>query len=159
MASAAYSVHRAALEDNIEFIQHAQIAELLSVEEQTGNSTLISAAEGGSERCTAFLLSLNNPKIDVDAPGLMGNTALHRACRRGHANIVRMLIDAGADVNRANSKLQFPLHVAAFYRQRACVEDLLKCERIDTSVRDGKGRTPAEDTKDSEIADLIRKKP
>ncbi|EKX40794.1 hypothetical protein GUITHDRAFT_75194 [Guillardia theta CCMP2712] len=127
------------------------------MEENTGNSTLISAAEGGSERCTTFLLNLQPPKIDVDAAGMMGNTALHRACRRGHSNIVRMLIEAGADVNKPNSKQQFPLHVAAFYRHRGCVENLLKSDKIDTGVLDRKGRTPAEDTKDPDIAELIRR--
>ena len=59
-----------------------------------------------------------------------------------------------ASLNLANEKLQHPLHFAAFQRHRGCVKIMLDAD-ADTTVKDRKGRTPAEDTKDMVIRDAI----
>ncbi len=59
-----------------------------------------------------------------------------------------------ASLNVCNDKLQYPLHFAAFQRHRGCVKVMLDAD-ADTTVKDRKGRTPAEDTKDVVIRDAI----
>lgn len=53
-------------------------------------------------------------------------SALHEAARLGRTNMVRALIDAGADVNAADAKLQTPLHEAAREGHLTCVRALLE---------------------------------
>ena len=43
-----------------------------------------------------------------------GNTALHEACRGGNASTVRVLLQAGADVNAENHKGSTPLHIFCY---------------------------------------------
>merc|ERR1719424_1662788 len=90
----------------------------------------------------------------LDQKGYMGATAVSRAARRGHADILDVLLAAGANPDIGNDKLQFPLHIAAFHNQTDAVNVLLKWN-ADTYVLDRKGRTPAEDTKDASLRDAI----
>jgi ankyrin repeat protein len=46
---------------------------------------------------------------NVDTPGLFGETALHKACRDGHTDIVKLLITLHADVNK-KSEPTMPLY-------------------------------------------------
>ncbi len=43
-------------------------------------------------------------KIPIDAVDEYGESALMKACRHGHEDIVYLLIENGADVNKINSK-------------------------------------------------------
>jgi len=42
-----------------------------------------------------------------------GDTALHHACRNGDLEVVRVLVEAGADVNCLSDERHFPLYFAA----------------------------------------------
>ncbi|KAH8056674.1 HAD-hyrolase-like protein [Aureococcus anophagefferens] len=77
------------------------------------------------------------------------------SARAGAGNAaLRALLDAGADPNLANDKLQSPLHFAAFKRNPACVAALLDAG-ASTLILDRKGRTPDQDTKDAAIIATI----
>ena len=67
---------------------------------------------------------------------------------------LELLLKAGANPNLSNDKMQYPMHFAAFNNHKECVKILLKYD-ASTYVLDRKGRTPAEDTKDVEIRELI----
>ena len=71
---------------------------------------MASSMEGQIET-VRYLVSL--PQVDVTQGNNRGNTALHVAVRDQHANVVQVLIDAGADVNRRDSNGQTPLHIAS----------------------------------------------
>lgn len=90
----------------------------------------------------------------VNVRGYLGATAVSRAARRGHTNILEKLVAAGADLDIPNDKLQYPLHFAAFQENMEAVELLLK-SGVNTMVLDRKGRIPAEDTKNEAIRDRI----
>eukprot|EP00808_Paulinella_micropora_P026565 g25625.t1 len=141
----------------------------LSAPDRFGNSALIWAAEAGQvqvmeallKRLGAFekgarLAGRKNSIIRrvLDAPGYVGNTALSRACRRGHAEVVRLLLAAGANPDLCNSKLQYPMHFAAFQQHKEVVRVLLD-GGASTYVLDRKGRTPAEDTRCPDIRAAI----
>ena len=120
----------------------------------SGNTPLIWAAETGHVEAVNLLLDV--PGIDVNHRGYLGATALNRAARRGHSEILKLLIRAGADLNMPNDKLQYPLHFAAFKQNAEAVEILLE-HGANTRVLDRKGRTPAEDTRNEAIRDRILK--
>jgi ankyrin repeat protein len=62
-------------------------------------------------------------------------TAIHVAASFGETGIVRMFIDAGADINRVNSSGISPLMIA-IHRQHPEVAALLIASGADTSIRD-----------------------
>ncbi|KAK4534575.1 hypothetical protein CDCA_CDCA02G0600 [Cyanidium caldarium] len=55
-----------------------------------------------------------------------GNTALHMACANGHASIVQLLLERGADASVCNQRGNTALHWAAMNGQLACVQALLR---------------------------------
>ena len=64
---------------------------------------------------------------------------------------------AGTPLDELNDKQQSGLHISAFYMHGGVVRLLLEAG-ADPSIRDRKGRTPAEDTKDASIAAAISAK-
>lgn len=82
-----------------------------------GITPLIAAAYGGSTECVELLLAAgadgnqqpDTPKV-VDGPH--ATTPLLYACDRGHDNIVRLLLDRGADPRTPRSDGELPLQLA-----------------------------------------------
>lgn len=70
----------------------------------------------------------------------VGWTALLAAARRGHADLVRLLLDHQADVNAKSSSLQTPLHGAAWNGHLAVVELLLE-RGADINSQSNSGQT------------------
>jgi hypothetical protein len=71
-----------------------------------------------------------------------GEPALYIAARSGHAAIVRLLIDAGADLSAADREGNTPLHIAA-YGDTAVVRLLLEAG-AHAKARNKAGQTPAD---------------
>lgn len=128
--------------------------ELLAPEDDaSGNTPLIWAADQGKVEVVRYLLTI--PNVDVNYRGYLGSTAMNRAARKGHAEIVRLLAKEGkADMEIPNLKMQYPLHFAAFKLNEDAVDALLECG-ASTLVLDRKGRTPADDTSDARIREKI----
>jgi len=80
------------------------------------NRLVLAAKEGDEDKVIRLLES----GVDVDAPGVVlrvdgqpdGSTALIAAAIKGHVEIVRTLINYGADVNRVNNLGVAPLEAA-----------------------------------------------
>ena len=150
---------RAAFEGDLPTLQHMilndpeglQKHHAREVEDGT-NSALVWASDRGNVDCVETLARMDG--VDLDRKGYLGATALSRAARKGHVDILELLLGLGADPNIGNDKLQYPLHIAAFHNQTDAVRVLLKFH-ADTYVLDRKGRTPAEDTKDQQIREAI----
>ena len=70
-----------------------------------------------------------------------GSTALHAAAAKGHANIVRLLLDGGADALVVDKELRTPLHLVALAGHGLCVKALLDAG-ADPEGRDGTGSSP-----------------
>ncbi|APC72788.1 ankyrin repeat domain-containing protein [Pseudomonas aeruginosa] len=70
---------------------------------------LLEAARRGD---TAQVASLLERKVEVDAPSADGSTPLLLATANDHLAVARQLIEAGADVNRQNSRLDSPYLLA-----------------------------------------------
>lgn len=69
----------------------------IDLEPITGNTCLSCAAEMNHLDVLSAILSFN--LIDVNATDTQNRTALHNAALLGHEDVVRLLIEAGADVN------------------------------------------------------------
>jgi ankyrin repeat protein len=91
-----------------------------------------------------------------------GSTPLHCAVWKGHVEVVRLLLDAGADVNAQNSNTHYggtPLHTAAHGNRRA-VAELLITHGADLHATSCNDRTPLEETtlhNASAVANLLKK--
>jgi ankyrin repeat protein len=127
--------------------------DLLHVPDKSGNTPLIWAADIGHNDVVQHVLQ--DSTVSINHRGYLGSTALSRAARRGHVRILELLLQAGADPNICNNKMQYPLHFAAFKEHMPAVEVLLACEKLNKCVLDRKGRIPADDTRDDAIRRVI----
>ncbi|XP_023994595.1 caskin-2-like [Salvelinus sp. IW2-2015] len=67
------------------------------------------------------------------------NTPLHLAARNGHKDIIRLLLKAGIDINRA-TKAGTALHEASLYGKTEVVRQLLEAG-IDVNIRNTYNQT------------------
>jgi hypothetical protein len=134
----------------------------------TGNTPLIWAANAGHVEVVNYIVNKVSVVQDDEGPpdndnrgneylnvrGYLGATAVSRAACRGHAECVRILAQAGANLDICNDKMQYPLHFAAFKEKVECVQVLLEYQ-ANPLVLDRKGRTPSLDTKNEEIRGIL----
>ena len=158
---------RAAASGDVAALRRLEAAGRLAAEGEEGedrgapdepaNTPLVWAADAGQAAAVEYLLGLE--ATDVNHRGYLGATALCRACRRGHCDVLRLLLGRPeADPNIPNLKAQHPLHFAAFKKNAAAVAVLLledPAGRASTTVVDRKGRTPAEDTSVEGIREAV----
>jgi ankyrin repeat protein len=105
------------------------------------NKEIIKAAKKGDVATLKSLLA-SDRKL-VDARDTDGSTPLHCATWKGHPEVVKALLAAGADVNSVNQNEHWgttPLHAAAHANQ-AVIAQLLIDHGANPS-RDSEGRTP-----------------
>ena len=127
-----------------------------------GNTPLIWAADAGRQGVVEGILGTllaAGPAAAavtaVNARGYLGATAVSRAARRGHSDVLRLLCAVpGIDLDTPNIKMQTPLHFAAFKRHEDAVRVLLEAGANPRAL-DRKGRTPDQDTDVAAIRDLI----
>lgn len=126
----------------------------IEVTDARGYTPLVLASYNGQLSTTALLLA-QGARVDGvhDAPG---NTALMGVCFKGYAEIARLLIDAGADVNRRNGVGQTALMMAALFNQTAII-DLLLEKGADASVTDAAGNSVRSLAESQGNADLARR--
>ncbi|KAJ6819695.1 uncharacterized protein M6B38_400810 [Iris pallida] len=100
------------------------------------------AARNADARALAALLSDESTSRDPDAEDGDGRTALHFAAGLGSEDCIRILAEAGADVERKERSGGglTPLHVAAGYARPGAVKALLELG-ADPETADDRGRT------------------
>ena len=79
-------------------------------------------------------------RIHLQSRDPVGMTALHLATWGGHPEIVRLLLERGADVNAQDGGGQTPVSLAARWG-RSDLMDIFLAHGADTSIRDDQGRT------------------
>ena len=89
---------------------------------------LFTAARAGSVPIFQSALSHSTPssKNIANLTNQSGNSLLMLASYHGHAPLVRLLLQYGADPNRLNDRGQSPLAGTVFKNERECVEVLLE---------------------------------
>ncbi|KAJ3126839.1 hypothetical protein HK100_010053 [Physocladia obscura] len=82
----------------------------VNVRDKLNQTALHRVAAKGSIPVLTLLLALEN--INLDTQDRAGNAPLHIAIENGHAEIARVLIEAGADLDLQNEEKQLPLSLA-----------------------------------------------
>ena len=83
---------------------------LVGVTENAGHTCLTAAATNGHTETVRYLVGLK--EVEVDHTDDEDGTALHWAAENNHADVVQVLIDAGADIEVRNNGGNSPLHFA-----------------------------------------------
>jgi len=145
----------AATKDDTSSLEKMDPTALSSVDEM-GQTPLIWAANAGNLAVVNHLLLNTAGVVDnINTRGYLGNTAISRAARHGHVDVLHALLKHGANMEVCNNKQQYPLHFAAFKHKLEAVNVLLH-HGASPLVLDRKGRTPAEDTSNEEIRTIVR---
>ena len=74
-------------------------------------SLVIAGSDGDLDRVKAAV----SGGEDIDGRDSEWNTALHEACRKGHVDIVKYLLDNGANTELTNIFDRTPLYLACKY--------------------------------------------
>jgi ankyrin repeat protein len=108
----------------------------------------------------AALLIERDAEVDALGRGWMTGTAMHSAVSRLQSDVVRILLEAGANPNVRQSAGWTPLHAAAANGDRVSV-DLLLDAGADVTATNDEGRSVndlAAESSDEATADRIRSK-
>jgi tetratricopeptide (TPR) repeat protein len=126
---------------DLEIISHMldQNAGLLNCTDIIGDTPLNIATAFNNIAIVRCLLSR---RTDVNVRGVYGRTALHSAGSEGSVEIMRLLINNGAeiDIQTTDERKWTPLHVAAIQGQLSAVETLLEYG-ANPDITDGDGMT------------------
>ena len=120
---------------------------------------VIKAAKSGNAPALKALISADSGLLN--ARDSDDSTPLHCAAWKGHAHVVRLLIDLGADVNAKSANEHYgdtPLHAAAHGNQRP-VAEILIARGANIHAVNLAGRTPLAETevhKATAVARLLR---
>lgn len=113
-----------------------------SHDEQKAQALYYSAMNGQVDRVRSLI---NELPVDCKSD-IIGETALHAAVRSGNVEIVKLLIQYGADLMCRNRLDQTPLHLACDNSNPKntfdCAMELLKAEKCDVNAVDKLGLTP-----------------
>ena len=112
------------------------------------NTALHAAADTGNLTLAAKLIERG---ADLTVVGKGGWRPLLMAVYKGHAPVVRILLEAGADVHDE----RMPLHVAAEYGYETIIRSLIEFG-ADVNRLDQRGRTPLDLAGTDGAADLLR---
>ena len=108
------------------------------VTDNEGDTCLILAANFGHTETVRYLVAL--PEVDVNHRGSGGDTALYIASHKVFADVVELLIDAGADIEVTDDKGRSPLHTACLNGNIAVVKMLVKAG-AEVRATDNEGST------------------
>lgn len=123
----------------------------------TGDYPLHLAAEAGHVETVALLFFTEGQSANPDYRNLLGSTALHRATSYSHADVVRELLEHGADVNATNKVGSTALHIAATCGNTTVAKILLEhgaYSHLNTANK--VGMTPLDCARKNSMKDLLR---
>lgn len=103
------------------FGQAAEYFETASMEERAadGITAMHFAAKNNHANMLRIMIDKGaNVNVTEDAPALIGATPLHEACVVGNGDIVRLLMEAGADDSLATQEGETPAHFIAQEKQK-----------------------------------------
>ncbi|XP_049882402.1 oxysterol-binding protein-related protein 1-like [Pectinophora gossypiella] len=123
-------------------------------------SLLYSARHGELKVVNALLEAKKDGKLTLDinckgkSKSNMGWTPLHLATYFGHTDVVKALLEAGADVDDVNDTGDTALHKASFIGNEDLVILLLN-HKADVNIMNGEGRTATDMCKTRDVQRLL----
>ena len=109
--------------------------------EDFGDELLVAAEMGYTKRVQEILESFQNP--DCVSPDEAKESAVFKACKRGHLEVLELLLRAGADLTHPASDGKTPLLIAAEHGQLALVRRLVEAgAHTDLDKETQRGHTP-----------------
>ncbi|KAK0175380.1 hypothetical protein PV327_009132 [Microctonus hyperodae] len=124
-----------------------------------GKIPLLLAVEAGNQSMCRELLAQQAPE-QLRSTTPAGDTALHFAARRRDVDMVRILVDYGAQVDMQNGEGQTPLHIASAEGDETLVKYFYGV-RASASIADHQDRTPmhlAAENGHASVIDLLAEK-
>lgn len=112
------------------------------------------AFDWAKEGCLERLVECLSNNAMVHERDVQGMSLLHWACDRGHLEVVKLLLDRGADSDAKDAEGQTPLHYAASCGHQQVAELLLK-QGASRDVKDADGQTPAQVALSPELEALL----
>ncbi|XP_025115777.1 ankyrin repeat domain-containing protein 27-like isoform X1 [Pomacea canaliculata] len=95
------------------------------IKDNEGNTALHHCCLNGHEDCVKGLVfyDTSSSKLQVNGTNDIGDTALHMAAKWGYENIVKILLENGADATMKNRKHQSPIHMAQNMRVQRILQN------------------------------------
>ncbi|XP_059473664.1 uncharacterized protein LOC132195582 [Neocloeon triangulifer] len=100
-------------------------ADLLKKDERFRSPAHLAAISGNTE-CLGMLLDLDTPKVNIEEKCHSDYTLLHLAAKEGHAEVIKLLLERGAQTNARDFQGVQPLHLAVIQSHEECALLLLE---------------------------------
>ncbi|KII64485.1 Transient receptor potential cation channel subfamily A member 1 [Thelohanellus kitauei] len=113
--------------DNVKLLVENNL-NIVDVKNQNQETPLMIVASLNRTDILNYLLQYN---VDIDSTDKDQDTALFFACKKDHLESVKILLDAGAKLDRRNNDDHNPLHVAAINNALSVAGHLLSTDQID----------------------------
>ncbi|XP_067660904.1 ankyrin repeat domain-containing protein 50-like [Haliotis asinina] len=126
---------------------HKEVVELLvnhgvnlSLCKRSGSNILHLACCVGHFDVVKYVLSLNS--VDINSRGWKGRTPVMVGAKHGHKEVVKLLVNHGANVLLSDKRGDNILHLVCFAGHSDVVKYILSLNSVDIDSRGWKGRTP-----------------
>eukprot|EP01046_Picozoa_sp_COSAG06_P060562 COSAG06_NODE_12930_length_1311_cov_1.111386_1_plen_381_part_10 len=108
---------------------------------QTRKVKFHAAVEAGDIETTKRMLQDGGVHASIVLDSATGVAPLHRAARLGNLELVKILIEDGADVNAKTKFGYTPLHWAVTYSHAEIITELIAIPAVDTALKTDRGKT------------------